>query len=71
MRVTYHDNRGDDKIPYGFVYFDDDSRVVYASNEGVSPFDGPYWNLATSVHVNKAIEYLNLQFPNISWVAKR
>lgn len=33
LKVTHHDNRGDQEVPYGFVYFNDDSRLGYPEME--------------------------------------
>ena len=30
LTITQVDNRGDDSVPYGYVYFSDGSRIGYA-----------------------------------------
>lgn len=61
MKAVEHDNRGDDTHPYGFVYFDDDRRVVYAKDlgehDGVSTGTGG-WPAVTMAHVKEAQRYL-------------
>ncbi len=59
VRVTGHDNRGDENIQFGFVYFDDGTRVGYATD---IPYRPPVWQTlgweATPEHVRLATEYL-------------
>lgn len=64
MNVIGHDNRGTVDVPFGFVYFDDNSRVIYASNAGIHTCQGPYWKSSTHMHVNKAKAYLARKFPS-------
>lgn len=61
VKAVEHDNRGDVEHPYGFVYFDDGRRVVYAKGlgefEGVSSGTGG-WQAVTNVHITEAQRYL-------------
>jgi hypothetical protein len=68
MEVTSIENRsGDDSYPFGFVYFDDETRVVYATKTGVHTFQGPYWKPSTAKHVAKAKAALAKEFPGIDF----
>lgn len=66
LNITHHDTRGTEDVPFGFVYFNDNSRVIYANGK-VRIYQGPYWEPARFTHVNKAIQYLKKQFPKIVW----
>jgi hypothetical protein len=68
-----HDNRGfnNDESPdfdpreatmFGFVYFNDDRRVVYATGSGVTGGTGG-WEPITPTHVRLAKQYLDSKFP--------
>lgn len=67
MKITGLDNRGDGQHPFGFVYFDDGSRVTYASDIGIEIHGGPYWNQSTAKHVEMASIYLQGVYPGISF----
>lgn len=59
LAVRYHDNRGDDEYPYGFVYFNDDTRVGYTSDAGVFPTQpGLYKATDDPAHLEMARAYL-------------
>lgn len=61
MKAVEHDNRGDATHPYGFVYFDDGKRCVYAKgvgeHDGVSTGTGD-WEAVSMAHVKEAQHYL-------------
>lgn len=66
MKIRYAENRGTAEVPFGFVYFDDETRVLYADIEGallVEPHEGPYWTPSGPRHVAAAQEFLIEQFP--------
>lgn len=60
------DNRsGDRNHPYGFVYFNDDTRCVYA--KGLGEFDGVSlgtggWTPITMTHVREAQAFLAKEY---------
>jgi hypothetical protein len=58
VKAVGHDNRGDDEIAYGFVYFDDERRVAYATGQGVVQDATGGWDEVTDQHVKVAEEYL-------------
>lgn len=60
VRAVDHDNRGDSDVAYGFVYFADGRRVVYATGY---PLDGGTggWAAVTSAHIAEAKRYLTEQ----------
>ncbi len=69
LKATHHDNRGDNEVPYGYVYFDDGTRVGYANilenehDNGIFPtHDSVWWKAATDTkHFRMAAEYLRDQ----------
>lgn len=61
LEVAYYDNRGTNDVAYGFVYFSDDSRVLYASGKTIRPYKGPCWTPATMRHVEIARDFLSRQ----------
>lgn len=62
LEAVWHDNRGDETAMYGFVYFNDERRVVYTSFTGVTNSTGG-WGPVTTKHVRLAEEYLNEKAP--------
>ena len=54
-----HDNRGDDRVTFGFVYFDDGRRVAYEGEQGAILSATGGWEPVTEVHVEVADRYLN------------
>lgn len=60
LKVTGRDNRGGSDDPaeqYGFVYFNDESRLAYTSDEGVTDVTGG-WGEVTSTHMQLARRFL-------------
>lgn len=70
MQITGNDNRGTNDTPFGFVYFDDHTRVIYADGIGVTPFRGSHWEPATNEHAECALTYLKDKFPAGNWFVK-
>jgi hypothetical protein len=58
LMVTGHENRGDAEVAFGFVYFNDDSRVAYSTPQGVVADATGGWAAVTDTHVRLAEEYL-------------
>lgn len=62
LHIIEHENRGSKDVPFGFVYFSDDTRVLYAllpeNPEGVQSSGGQNWPPVTRVHVRLAQTYL-------------
>jgi hypothetical protein len=62
LKVISHDDRGENprkargEVHYGFVYFNDDRRVIY-TNENVGPGTGG-WAPITPTHIRIAKTYL-------------
>lgn len=56
-KVTHRDNRGDDELPYGFIYFNDGRRVVYVGNTVQDGTGG--WESITPTHQKNAQEFLD------------
>lgn len=58
--VESTDNRGDDTVHYGFVYFTDGMRVGYAEGISTQPVFPVMWNghTSTRAHVIAAIRHL-------------
>lgn len=61
LRVINHDNRGDDRVPFGFVYFNDHTRVGYTGTKGADASMTGGWETVTPDHVEVADRYLNAQ----------
>jgi len=60
LKAVDYDNRGDASVPYGFVYFNDETRCVYAKGaefDGVSTGTGG-WPAITMKHVHEAQRFL-------------
>jgi hypothetical protein len=62
IKVTHHDNRGDEEAPYGYVYFDDGTRLAYAPHTSgmgnpLGLFPGG-WGAVRSEHYSLANDYL-------------
>lgn len=55
LEALYHDNRGD-TYAFGYVYFNDGTRVGYAVNHGV--FRGGGWGGETATHYELAVDFL-------------
>lgn len=55
MKVTQCENRGSFDVPFGFVYFDDNTRVGFSRDEGVWPAN---WGGNTARHLSLAAEAL-------------
>jgi hypothetical protein len=81
--VFSYDNRGDLDYPFGYVYFDDGTRVWYAPGVGESREEmGVDWQShwfperATNGHIQQAREFLKaalgVTFDNdkIDWVSQ-
>lgn len=68
LEAVGHDNRGipsdnpRDDVMFGFVYFNDEKRVTYATGHGVTGSTGG-WEPITPTHVRLAKEYLDSMFP--------
>ncbi len=63
-----HDERsGSKKYPFGFVYFDDDHRIAYASGVPLSIGATGGWQPLTVGHLIEARNYLAKVFPEIEW----
>lgn len=58
LKVTNHDNRGDADHPYGFVYFNDNTRVGYTSDEVFPTHRGVWEATEDPHHFALAREYL-------------
>jgi hypothetical protein len=59
------DNRsgeGPEGIMFGFVYFNDERRVAYATGHGVTDGTGG-WDEVTPTHIRVATEFLDSQVP--------
>lgn len=54
LKVELHDPRGSKEVPYGFINFNDDTRVVY---NGEDVWEGN-WGTVTEKHFQLAREYL-------------
>jgi len=69
IKVSHADNRGDDEMQFGFVYFTDGRRVVYITREGrqIVPPEASTggWAPITSSHVRAAQAALD------KWAADR
>ena len=57
LRVKSWENRGTKKIPWGFVYFNDGNRVVFADGN-VRPSN---WAAVTNQHLRLAKEALTTE----------
>ena len=57
LDVEDHDNRGTKEVPYGFIYFNDGTRVTYAGTEVHDGTGG--WDPITEQHRKLAQEYLD------------
>lgn len=64
MKVTRMENRGDTEYPFGFVYFDDGTRIGYAPGavlDRIPGFPGLFpgaWGGNTDKHFKLASEFL-------------
>lgn len=65
LEVDGFDNRsgeGPEGIMFGFVYFNDERRVAYATGHGVTDGTGG-WDEVTPTHIRLATEFLNERAP--------
>ena len=62
LAATHYDNRGSPDVPYGFVYFNDDTRIGYPAFDNDKPIDGSTfdgnWGGNTARHHELAKAYL-------------
>lgn len=65
LKVIRRDNRGDDRVQFGYVYFDDGSRVAYAPGtaKDLIGFPGLFipsnsWGDLRVEHLRLASDYL-------------
>lgn len=66
MKITYIHNKGTDDIPFGFVYFNDGTRVVFASDYDTRIYSGPpHIEQPKDDHVEMANKKLSEEFPNV------
>lgn len=56
LQVEYHDNRGTDAEPYGFLYFSDGRRMAYALGK-LHPDATGGWEPLTPAHARAAEAY--------------
>lgn len=61
LQVTGYDNRGDGEVAFGFVYFSDERRVAYTTNDGVVADATGGWPAVTATHVRLATEHLRAE----------
>jgi len=52
------DNRATPEVPYGYIYFSDNTRIDYYA-EGAFP--------GSDEHIELAIAYLREKFPEVKW----
>ena len=65
LEVDSFDNRsgeGPEGVMFGFVYFNDERRVAYATGHGVTEGTGG-WDEVTPTHIRLATEYLDEKVP--------
>jgi hypothetical protein len=63
LKVVSHDNRGEDDVPFGFIYFNDGRRVTYVCSEVRNGTGG--WDSITPAHKRVAQIYLDrLGYPD-------
>ncbi len=55
LKVTSYENRGTKAVPFGYVYFNDDTRMGFAQDRGVFVAN---WGGGTSRHVEMALAAL-------------
>ena len=58
LRVMAADNRGTAEVPFGYIYFNDNTRINYSAD---------ILNGNTVEHIELAIEYLKERFPEVKW----
>lgn len=58
LHVINHDNRGTVEVPFGFVYFNDHTRVGYTGTKGADATLTGGWETVTPDHVEVADRYL-------------
>jgi len=65
LKVLRRDNRGDDRVQFGYVYFDDGTRVAYAPGtaKDLIGFPGLFipnnsWGDLRTEHLRLASDYL-------------
>lgn len=56
LEVTYHDNRGTEDEPFGFLYFNDGRRMAYGLGK-LHPDATGGWEPLTTRHVQPALVY--------------
>lgn len=56
MKVVDHDNRGTEDEPFGFLYFDDGTRMAYGLGK-IHPRANGGWGGLTPKHEKPAAEY--------------
>jgi hypothetical protein len=54
LKIESWENRGDDEVPFGFVYFSDGSRVVFTDKE----IRSSNWGTITERHLVLARDLL-------------
>ncbi len=65
VEITGIDNRGDEAVPFGYVYFSDDVRVGFGDTRGGIGDHGLFggnWGVPTERHYTLAEEALTERF---------
>lgn len=57
LAITHAENRGSKEVPFGFIYFNDDLRVLYADGK----LRDTNWGEVTEQHYRMAKEFLREQ----------
>jgi hypothetical protein len=66
LKITSFENRGSMEVPYGWLYFNDGTRMGYHPGGRQADADGLYegdWGGCTELHQRLAREYVRLSTP--------
>lgn len=67
LAVSAVDNRGTDDIPFGYILFNDHSRIGYASGEPAGRLIPGDWGGNTDDHIDLAYAALRDKYPSRRW----
>lgn len=61
LTVEAFDNRGTKEVPFGYVYFSDNTRMVVGVADNVTTLMSGQWGGNTEEHIQLAADYLKEQ----------
>jgi hypothetical protein len=67
VEIDYAENRGTDEIPFGFVYFTNETRAIFAAGIENNRVKEANWGPVSIATLRKAVEFLKKEYPGHDW----